>query len=197
MELENLKEAWAALDNRLKRSEELNESILLEEMRSKAGKIVNRFIVMEKISVVGLLLLLPFIIYSLNRLGGKILLWDALMIFCAIICFLYPFWGVYKLHGLMKIDITKNVANNILFLNKYNIRINREKKLNFCFIFPVLGMLAVCTYAASKATLPLWTFLICLFCLAGLGIYWANKKYNKGFESVIRSLEEIRELKKE
>ena len=26
MELENLKEAWAALDNRLKRNEELNEA---------------------------------------------------------------------------------------------------------------------------------------------------------------------------
>ena len=197
MEWENLKEAWTTLDNRLKRNEELCESIILAEMRSKAGKIVNRFIILEKITVVVLLLLLPFLIYALNRSGGKIFTWDVIMIFCAIICFLYPFRGIYKLHGLMKIDITKNVANNILFLNKYNIQINHEKKLNFYFIFPLLGILAVCTYAEAKASLPLWIFLICMLCLAGLKIYWDNKKYNKGFESVMRSLEEIRELKEE
>jgi hypothetical protein len=40
MELNNLKEAWTALDNRLKRTEKLKESIILEMMRSKAGKLV-------------------------------------------------------------------------------------------------------------------------------------------------------------
>ena len=198
MELENLKEAWVALDNRLKRNEKLNESIILEMMRSNAGKKVNRIIALEMISVAVLILLLPFIIYSLYRFGGgKLFLWDIFMKFMAVVCFLYPFWGVYKLHGLMKIDITKNIGNNILCLNKYNIQIKNERKFVYFFLVPVIAISGVCIYTAAKATLPLWTFFTCAFCLAGLFSYWSYKKYNKSFESVIKSLEEIRELREE
>jgi len=197
MELENLKEAWAALDNRLKRSEELNESILLEEMRSKAGKIVNRFIVLEMISFTLMLFLVPFCIYAIDRFGGKFWSWDTYMIFFSVLCFLYLFWSVYKIHGLMKFDIAKNVGNNILCMNSYNIQLKREKKVVAYIFGPIFVVFGVISYAAVKAPLALWTFLICAIIFVVLFSYWSYKKYNKSFESVIRSMEEISELKEE
>ena len=197
MELDELKEAWTALDVRLKKNEELKESIILEMMQSKAVKKVNWFIALEKFSVALLILLIPFIIYSFDKFGGRYPFWDALTLFSAAVCFVYPFWGVYKLHGLMKFDLTKNVGNNILCMNRYSIQLIREKKILTYFVGPVFLIAGVLTYASLKATLPLWTFLICIFCLGGLASYWSYKKYHKNIESIIRSLEEIRELKEE
>ena len=197
MELEELKEAWAALDNRLKRNEKLNESIILEMMQSKAGKKVNWFIALEMFSFAVLLLMVPFCIFIFNIRGGKYLVFDLYILFAAAICSIYIFWGAYKLHGLMKFELSKNVGNNILCMNRYNIQLKREKKILTYFVGPVFVVLAVVMYAIMKATLPLWTFLICGFSLAGLFCYWSYKKYDKSIESIIRSLDEIRELKEE
>jgi len=197
MELDNLKEAWTALDNRLKHNEKLNESIILEMIKSKAGKKVNRFIALEILSVAGLLLMVPFCIYCIDRYGGKIKVWDIFMIFLTVLCFVYPFWGAYKLHGLMKFDLTKNVGNNILCMNRYDIQLKHEKKILTYFLGPVLVIFGVLSYAAVKAALPFWALLICVFSVAGLASYWSYKIYHKSIESILKSLEEIRELKEE
>ena len=197
MELDDLKEAWAALDNRLKKNEKLNESIILEMIRSKVVKKVNRFIAWEVISFTVLILIIPFCIYLFDILGGKYLAFDLYILFTAAISFVYTFWSVYKLHGLMKFDITKNIGNNILCMNRYNIQLKREKKILTYFVGPVFVALAVVMYASMKATLPLWILLVCLIIIATLGNYWTYKKYDKSIESVVRSLDEIRELKEE
>jgi len=197
MELEELKAAWAALDNRLKHNEELKESIILEMVQSKAVKKVNRFIAWEMFSVAVLLFMVPFCIFIFNIRGGKYLVLDLYILFAAAIGFVYTFWGTYKLQGLMKFDLTKNIGNNILCMNRYNIQLKRESKLLFYFITPVLMILGVLVYAKTKATLPLWTFLICGFSVAILFSYWSYKMYNKSINSILKSLEEIRELKEE
>ena len=197
MELDNLKEAWASLDNRLKRNEALNESIILEMIRSKARKTVNTIIAGEMISVAILILLVPFAIFLLDRFGGNFWMWDSLTIFSAVTCFVYPFWGVYKLHGLMKFDVTKNIGNNILCINKYEILTKREKKFVIYFLIPVLAILVVYSYVSMKASLPLWSFMICGMSVCGLVTYWSYKKLDKGIKSILKNLDEIREVKEE
>ena len=196
MELDNLKEAWTALDNRLKSSEKLNESIILEMMRSKAGKLVNRFIVWEMVQFAGILLLIPVSIYYLDQRGGVFLAFDAFRILIAATFVMFSFWGAYKIHGLMKFDITENVGANILCMNRYNIQLKREKKFTY-FAFLVLVIFAAYIYTAINATMPLWTFFVCMVIIGGLGSYWSYKKYDKVIKSILRSLDEIRELKEE
>jgi len=197
MELDNLKEAWVALDNRLKRNEKLNESVILEMMRSKAGKIVSRSIGFEMLSVAVSLVLTPLIINSFFRHGGKLWVYDAFLVFMAASCFAYTFWGIFKLSGLMKFDVAKNVGNNIHCINRYDIQMKREKKFISCFLGPVLVICAAGLYVAVKATLSLWVFMISAIGAAGLISYWSYKIHDKGINSVLQSLEEIRELKEE
>jgi hypothetical protein len=194
MELDDLKTAWTALDNRLKRTEELKESIILEMMTSKAKKLINRFVAWEMFQVVLSLFCLPLCIYAFNLRGGKYWTLDAVLFFSTAVCFTYPFWGVLKTHGLMKFDITKNVGNNILCMNRYSIQLKREKKLLY-FILPFVVTLGVLHYAAMKASLPLWTLLVCMFIFIGLVSYWSYKYYDKGIDSILKSLDEIQELK--
>jgi hypothetical protein len=197
MELDELKAAWTALDNRLKKNEGLRESIVLEMMQTKAGKIVNRFVAWEIVSVVVLLLTIPLIIYHFDKTSGRNWAQDTALLFTLAICFVYPFWGVFKIHGLMKFDLSKDVGNNIFCVNKYRIQMGYDKKILYCFVGPVLVVLGVFTYATMKATLPLWTLLMSMFIVAGLVCYWSYKYYNKGIDTILRSLDEIRELKEE
>ena len=197
MELDDLKAAWAELDNRLKKNEELKESIIIEMMKNKAGKTVNRFIIMEMFSVVLLILTCPLIIFNYGNFCGKNWAWDSIMLFTLAICFVYPFWGVFKIHGLMKFDFSKNVGNNILSMNRYRIQLSQEKKLLYYFVGPVLVMLGISMHAVMKAKFSVWTFMTCVFIVGGLVCYWSYKWYNKSIDSILKSLDEIRELKEE
>ena len=143
-----------------------------------------------------LLLVLPLFIYFFASHGGKIWILDVTFLYCSVYALYGALYGAYKIHGLMKYDIATKVSNNILCINRYNIQIKREKKVNVVAI-TVLVMLGVLYYATMKVTFVLWTFLICVFCVVGLVTYWTYKKYDKGIESVMRSLEEIRELREE
>ncbi len=197
MELDDLKEAWTALDSRFKKNEELKESIILEMMKSKAGKQVNKFIKGDIISVIILLLIIPLIIFQIDRGGGKYWAWDILMIFAILVACWGACWGVYKIHGLMKFDFSKNVSNNIYCVNKYNIQLKQETKITVYFIVPVFAVLGVLAYATMKATTPLWIFLICIFAIAILSVYWACRMNNKNISSIMQSLNEIKDLKEE
>jgi Na+/melibiose symporter-like transporter len=197
MELDELKEAWTALDNRLKRNEELKENIILEMMKSKAGKLVNRFIAMEIISVVLIPLVIPACINWLDRNLGKYLAGDICMFLAIMICTVYFMWGIFKIHGLMKFDLAKNVGNNIIYVNKYNIQLKREKKIFSCFLWPVLCLLVVLYYAEIKATMFWWSLMICALIAISFLCYWLYKIYDKNIDSILRSLDEISELKEE
>ena len=97
----------------------------------------------------------------------------------------------------MKIDLLKNVGNNIHFVNKYNIQLKREKKITDCFVGPVFVILFAFILVDIKATFSMWTLGICVFTSTGLVTYWLYKKYNKNIDSILKSLDEIRELKEE
>jgi len=195
MELDELKEVWTALDNRLKRNEELKESIILEMMKSKAGKLVNRFITLEIISVVIMFTLIPVCVYWLDRNMGKSLAGDIVVCLAVVTCIVYPFWGIFKIRGLLKFDLSKNVGNNIYHVNKYNIQLKREHKLFYFYLWPVFGILLILTYASFKATLPLWALLFCALIVTTLISYWMYKRYFKNIASILKSLDEIKELK--
>ena len=199
MDLNEMKEAWTALDNKLRKNEELKEMIILEMIKKKAGRIVNRFIVREIISVAVLLLVLPFCVYWLDRDGGKYLIGDILLCYILAICFIYPIWGIFKIHGLMKFDFLKDIGSNIFCINRYNIQIKRENKIFWVFIWPVIMILIILHFSFMTKTLPLWMlfFMISWVIMGTLLSYWTYKKYNKDITSILRSLDEIKELKEE
>ena len=198
MELDNLKEAWAALDNRLKRNEELKESIILEMMRSKASKLVNRFITFEVISVVVLLFAIPVAVFALERLRDSYSQIGIIMLFFLVaVCFFGAFWDMYKIFGLMKFDLSKNVGNNIYCVNRYNLQIKREKKFFWYFLLPAIVILAVLSYVSMKASLHMWVTLICALAGGTLISFFTYKRYDKNIDSILKSLDEIKELKEE
>ena len=197
MELEELKSAWAELDNRLKENKSMNKTIIMEMAQNKVDKLIGRFINGERIAVIVLILLIPFILFSYHRYGGKLIMWDVMIIYNLVICVIYPIWGMYKLSKLTKIDFSKVISDNIRYTNLYNLFAKREKMVVTAFLGPSLMTFGILSYAEARASVYLWVFLICIFVTVSLLCYWAYKKYNKEMVSILKSMNEIKQLEEE
>ena len=195
MELDDLKEAWTALDNRLSRNEELKESIILEMIQGKVEKLIKKWLRSSIFGTSVLFLIIPFIVYSLERFGGSI--WfNAICYWSILFCIISFIYVLFQIRLLLKIDFSESIGNNIININKYDI--SGKRFLVVVYIYsPVSFILAVAQYYESNATLSLWIFLIVMFSFAILFSIFSIKMYHKNFKSIIKSLNEIKELKEE
>ena len=109
MELEEMKERWAALNDRLERTEMLQESVIRELVQTKGEKSVSRLINWETFGFVVTILIIPYSIYVYHRFGGHFAMWDLFSRVAIVVDGLLVLWTGYKLYGLMKIDFTKVV----------------------------------------------------------------------------------------
>jgi O-antigen/teichoic acid export membrane protein len=196
MELEELKNAWGALDNRLKESKSLEESIILEIIYMKTDKSINQLRRVEIAGVVVIALLIPFILYYFHLHGGVLITWDILMIFGAIVGVIGLLGSLYKINELMRVDTSKEVSGNIYHINRFNIFIKYEK-IVMSAIVPIFIILMFTINVQWHVPIYHWIFtagalILTLFCT-----YWVYKGfYGRKIESIQRSLSEIRELKK-
>ena len=195
MELDDLKEAWIALDNRLKKNEELKESIILEMIQTKVGKVIKKWLNSSIFGATALLLIIPLIVYSLERYGGS--MWFNAICYCTILfCIISFIYVLFQIRLLLKIDFSESIGNNIININKYDISGKRFLVIAYIY-YPISFILVAASYFELNATLSLWTFLIAMFSSAIILAIFSVKMYHKNFKFIMKSLNEIRELKEE
>ncbi len=196
MELEKLKNTWSSLDERLKKQEVLKENIMKEMLHTKSDKALSRLMKYEIIGILVLLLVIPVIIYSfdlhLTLNGFKFFMYSLLAI-----SIFFLLWQAIKIYGLMHIDFSKSISTNIQYTNRYNIQIKREK-IVMLFVVPILILACFYFYVKLNANSFLWAFLICMSIGAVFYTIWSYKKlYDKNIASILKSLEELKELQDE
>lgn len=196
MELDELKNTWAALDERLKQSESLNTRMVKEMLETKSNKSLSRILRYEIIGAVVVLAIAPFILFIYDdrfHIKDKTIgpLFLASMFFFCLLSFI---WQIFKIYNLMKVDFSAVVSDNIRIINRYNIWIKREKLITWVSI-PLMGVLCTYLYAQLNANLFLWVFLTCMFIFVTLITYYQYKKvYDKNINSILKSLDELKEL---
>jgi len=192
MELEELKEAWAALDNRLKKNEKLNESIILEMMQSKTRKLLNKVIALETIATVVAVLVMLLCIFHIFR--NHSLVEIIFPFFFVALCLFHFFWGNIKINGLKKINLSNNVGANFYYMNRYSIQLKRERKIYLYYVLIPLIIVIIVSFTFAPHTHMFGIFIFPL-------LYWTHllgtSNYHKNIGLIIKSLEEIRELKEE
>jgi len=199
MELEELKNTWAVLDERLKKNEMLNKRMVQEMLCNKSNRALNKLMNTEFFSMLTLLVI-PLCIWLYhqprfeNILSAKIL-----YIVVIVTCILSAIWNCYKiLKYLRNINFSKSIGDNLYYINKYNITIKKEKIVNYFVIFPVFSLLGILGYYELKATFSLWIFLFIVLTIGIATSYWMYKKiYDANIQSIKKSLEELKELKEE
>lgn len=199
MELDELKNTWLALDKKLGENNSLNDRIIKEMLKTKSNKSIGRLIGYEVFSLCVLLMILPLIVYLWidSARTSQFMAGAVFLISMFVFTVLLIIWTGIKIAILIKIDLSKEIAENIRRTNRYNILIKREK-LGSIFLIPVLGILCSYLYAQVNAHVTLWVFMTCLFIILVLYTIWAYKRiYDKNISSIMRSLEELKELEEE
>ena len=187
MELEEMKERWAALNDCLERTEMLQESVIRELVQTKGEKSVSRLINWETFGFVVTILIIPYSIYVYHRFGGHFAMWDLFIRVAIVVDGLLVLWTGYKLYGLMKIDFTKVVKENILRVNRYTVQITREKIFTAAIIGPLFVILSVVMYIEMKAPDFIWGVLFGVVVATTVACYWL---YKRVFDKNIRRLQE-------
>lgn len=187
MDLEEMKERWAALNDRLERTEMLQESVIRELVQTKGEKSVSRLINWETFGFVVTILIIPYSIYVYHRFGGHFAMWDLFIRVAIVVDGLLVLWTGYKLYGLMKIDFTKVVKENILRVNRYTVQITREKIFTAAIIGPLFVTLSVVMSTEMKAPDFIWGVLFGVVVATTVACYWL---YKRVFDKNIRRLQE-------
>jgi hypothetical protein len=197
MELDELKNVWASLDERLNKQEQLKESIIKEMIYEKSNKSVSKLLNFEIFSITTCLLVLPIVAYLYNTLLGTLFMEK---LFCYVMFFFLTvsiIWSSMLIYHLMKIDFTKNVSHNSLYINKYNVLI-KKNKIAAIFIMVILYAFGIYLYAAKHVSVTLWIFLACVYVIGLIISYFAYKKlYDNNIHIIQKSLEELKELEEE
>ena len=197
MELDELKNVWASVEARLKKQEILNENVIREMIYKKTNKSLKQLFWSDSIGIPVLLFVIPVMVYAYGRYGGKHIFWDAIVIFGGVFCIAYLPFLIYRIYGLMKIDLSGNLKNNLNYINRYSIYIKREI-IVMSFLSPASFILVCLMFIELKAGVVQWTFLICFSILVLFCSYWSySKLYKKNIQSIKKSLEQLEETKEE
>ncbi|MCL2651458.1 MAG: hypothetical protein FWD60_10605 [Candidatus Azobacteroides sp.] len=205
MELEELKNAWTVLDNKLQKNEVLNERIVKEMLQIKTNNALRRLSNHEWMVTIMAFLGFPFLIFMYNNhlheVNPKVfLLFKYLFIFCIISLVIHIPFQVWKLYTLMKIDFNKTVGENINLIQKYNIQIKRDK-IYSGILFAIMAVvffisIVIVNFPMKEIWRPI--FIVCTFVFGALRSIWLYKKvYNANIQSIKKSLEELKELEEE
>jgi hypothetical protein len=195
--LEELKKLWTSLDERLSKQEKMKESIIKEMIYSKSNKSISRLLNYDVFNVTVCVLAIPALVWLCythlgEMLAGKLFI-GTMFVFIAISFIL----GWIHIKYLMKIDFAKPVSYNLLYINKYNNLVKKEK-ISSVFIVAICCFFGIYLYALLHVNAILWSFLICSL-VVGIGFtYYAYKKiYDKNIAEIQQSLEELKELEEE
>jgi len=197
MELEELKNTWAVLDEQLKKNEMLNKRMVQEMLCKKSNKSLSWLINIEMFNIITLLLVIPLCVYLYNLpVYSHLLSPKVLFIFVIAVCIFGSIWSGYTLKKyLLKIDFSKSIKDNMHYVNKFTIYYKKGKMINYFVVIPVLSLLGILGYYELKVPSYLWVFLLVALTIGIVSTYWIYKKiYDTNIQTIKKSLEELKEL---
>ena len=197
MELDELKNIYAALDKKFDRNSNFNEKIYTEMMKNKGEKSTSRLLTYELIGAAACILAAPVLVFHFSIFHGWFFAYDLFMTTMMILLPFIVIWQIFKSIILMKINFQNSISSNIYHINRYNIFIKREK-ITTLIIVPLIFISIIIVYTHVEVAPWKWALLTCGFAFATLINYWTFKKFYKdNIASIVESLNELKELDEE
>jgi hypothetical protein len=197
MELEELKNAWSSLDERLNKQEKLKENFIREMLVAKSDKSLNRII---NYNCFGIILCLGAIVLFVWRMTSVYFGTFKTTLFLLIIAVLISgvILGIIELFKLHKIDFSESVDKNIRWVQKFNLSFKRQT-IYACMVVVILFILGVIAGLRSpNMELWRWVGIAVGICIAIVWGWWEYKHFmGKNISSILKSLEELKELEEE
>jgi hypothetical protein len=199
MDLEELKNAWASVNERLGKQELLKENIIREMIRDKSNRLLRKLLNSEIFGLAICLFSIPAMVFLLyiehfrvhTQWGGKVFVWTMI-----VICTVKVIWGLIKIAKLLKVDFTKSVRSNSLLISRYNIWTKKEGIVAIVLI-PILYFLGIWMYVLLHANAALWTFLVCAL-LSGIFMsIYTYKIYVRNIDAIRQNLRDLKEMEED
>jgi len=192
MNVENLKSEWSAMNDRMEKQDIFKEKVFCQMLNAKSGKSLSRLVAYEVMSLIFSVLSIPVLLYFLNYTAMEFV--RTVIIGAIVLLTICVFWYGIKVFVLSKIDLTKSLKNNLLYINKYAIYIKYEKLIGYYFLIPLIIVLCTFHYAKMHVSLYLWVLMSCVGVAAILFTIYFYHLYNKNISTIQQNLEELREL---
>ena len=192
MDLENLKSEWSAMNDRMEKQEIFKEKMFCQMLNTKSDKSLNRLVALEVINLIGSILSIPFCIYVFNKNGMELM--RPFIIGGIIVLIICVILYSIKILILSKIDFTKTLKNNLLYINKYSICTKYEKLFIYYVLIPVAFASGVFYYAKMHVSLYWWILLSCVGIAMIIFTIYIFRLYNKNISIIQQNLEGLREL---
>ncbi|MDR2921281.1 MAG: hypothetical protein LBV72_18200 [Tannerella sp.] len=197
MELEKLKEIWTSLDNRMQQQEVLKTTLIKEILISKSDKALSRLINYSYFGIIICLIAMPILIWIYSRYG---VFADSPMKIIVLIVAIFTLFGIItgiiQILKLHKIDFANPVKGNIYMVE--NLNIYNKRTLIYSYVFVLLLFLALgCVVLLSHINFEPWRWVAFItgFFTFIFGAAWEYKRiYRRNFNSILKSLEELKEL---
>ena len=123
-ELDEMKSAWLALNDRLKRSESLNERLIKEMLLEKSKKSVSKLTNLDFTGIIMMLLCITIFLLISTYSG----LWLFIAVGLTSINMVVFAW---KFILLLNVDVSKNLSHGIERIQKYSLLVKYEKLFDF------------------------------------------------------------------
>lgn len=193
MELEKLKEIWTSLDNRMQQQEVLKTTLIKEMLISKSDKALSRLINYSYFGLILTISMIPLMIW-LWQLPSII---SNVFILIVIVFLLFGvITGIPQLINLHRINFSNPLNQNIYLVQKTNLF---NKRISF--IAYIIAAILIVSVAIAMLNSPYgiqpwrWFAIITIVFVGGIGGYWEYKRmYRRNFNSILKSLEELKEL---
>ena len=196
MELQELKNRWISVDERLKKQEVLNTRMVEEMLKNKSKGALSRLINYEAFTAIVLLAVIPLCIWGVSVRFADAFFPKILMTTMIAICVIGLILTCYALRTyLAKIDFSGNIKNNMQYVNKYSVFYRKMKIANYFIIIPVMSLFGILSYYEFNVTFHLWALLVVGLLVAIGGSVWTYKAiYEKNIQTIKESLAKLSEL---
>lgn len=197
MELDELKDKWSELENKLNENKLFKGKLLKDIYKNRYNKSLSQLINYTFFSCIVALLAIAAFIYKIDTAYfGSF----KMTLFFMIIAFLTSalIIGISNLKLLYKIDYSKPINYNFELTRKYQIRIKNQSLATYICVI-ILIILAIIA-AIQSANMELWRWIIIgvIIIIGALTAVWEYKRiYKKNLNSILESLDELKELMEE
>lgn len=197
MDLDELKNTWNLLDERLKSTQSLNNKIVKDMLETKGNRALSKLSNFEWFGLVVVIFVTPLPLLVAFKQNLSVILMVILAIFSILL--LYSVGSqIWKIRTLAKIDFVNSVSSNISLLERFNIHIKREK-MQIYFVFPLIAFFLFESFRSlPNVSMERIIFSIIVIIIGVVMCFWQYKKvYDANISSIMNSLQELRDLEED
>lgn len=194
MELEELKNTWNLINNRMMQKEGMEAAIIKEMLVAKSDKAFSRMTNYDYFSVIVCMGVIGLLTWQMNRIYfGPF----KTGIFLLAIAFLFvsALRSIKNILILHKINFSNPISDNIRLIQNYNIIVKRTRILNYSAAIIIVALAIIACLLSPNMEVWRWVAIAVSIVIGIVGAWWEYRHmYRKNIDSILKSLNELKEL---